>query len=420
MISIQHLVSKKQIALLLSNLSSKDPVSQLIISEADKILHHEKSVQNDFHSIQALLDFIWEKLNTGHWSAVDIVWRQLFSIISVIKVLVVLRLSEENGCDNAILKDLVKICDIGLLMGAPVLDNICSKLASFFCQKIQVTEGNGKIIGKTDDCKDGPLPKKVKVSYPISNNNNVLPVKESVELSIEEFIQNHKKPQIPVKITQSIEDWPAIEDKKWNFEHFKTVYGSRTVPIELGKRYTDDSWTQNLMSIQEFIENYIESSKSDNKAYLAQHELFEQIPELKEDFDIPLYCYTTSDDENSESSDENIAVNIWLGPSETVSPLHTDPKHNCLCQVFGEKYVRLYTEDQSEFVYPYDSEDLLSNTSQIDIEDNFEEIIKKYPKFGKAKGFECILYPGDVLYIPPKCWHFVKSLSKSCSLSFWF
>ena len=52
--------------------------------------------------------------------------------------------------------------------------------------------------------------------------------------------------------------------------------------------------------------------------------------------------------------------------------------------------------------------------------EDIHSIIKKYPKFQGAKGFECILYPGDVLYIPPKCWHFVKSLSKSCSLSFWF
>ena len=95
-------------------------------------------------------------------------------------------------------------------------------------------------------------------------------------------------------------------------------------------------------------------------------------------------------------------------------------QHNCLCQVFGEKYVRLYPSDQSEFLYPYNNEDLLSNTSKIDIEDDIHSIIKKYPKFQGAKGFECILYPGDVLYIPPKCWHFVKSLSKSCSLSFWF
>ena len=194
----------------------------------------------------------------------------------------------------------------------------------------------------------------MKISYPNSENNNVNPVNESVDLSIEEFIENHKMPQIPVKIKKSIEHWPAIEDQKWNFEHFKTVYGSRTVPIELGKRYTDDSWTQNLMTIEEFVENYIGSSSKSNitKAYLAQHELFGQIPELKDDFDIPLYCFTSDDDTTDESSESNwshsyeedIAINIWLGPSETVSPLHTDPKVGFLIYIqLSWRFVFHYT-----------------------------------------------------------------------------
>lgn len=423
----EKLVTKKQITSALSKISSNDSVSHLVIAQAEQILHQEKFNHLSFYSAQALIDFIWEKLNTGHWSEVDIVWRKLYSIISVLKVLIILDLSDKNDHYNLILRDIVKICDIGLLMGAPVLDNICSKLASFFCHKVQMVENfNEPNRRKIDEIVEPPL-KKVKIAYPLSDKYSIIPVKESTELSIEQFVKNHKTPQLPVKIKQSIEHWPAIEDKKWNFEYFKNTYGSRTVPIELGKRYTDDSWTQNLMTIQEFIEKYIENPKNDQsiKAYLAQHELFEQIPELKEDFEVPFYCFTSEidDDKTSDNSDtleDNVAVNIWLGPSETVSPLHTDPKHNCLCQVFGEKYVRLYLADQSEFLHPYNSEALLSNTSQIDLEEDFEEIVKKFPKFKEAKGFECILSPGDVLYIPPKCWHFVKSLSKSCSLSFWF
>jgi len=422
---LEEILNKKQIASVLSKISSNNSVSQLIIVQAKQILNQEKFDNSCFYSAQALMDFIWEKLNTGHWSEVDIVWRKLFSIVSVIKVLIILELSGKNDHDSLILRDIVKICDIGLLMGAPVLNNICSKLASFFCHKVQMVENVSDSKRRKIEVNVEPPSKKVKISYPISEKYSVIPIKESIDLSLEEFVKNHKNPEIPVKIKQTLENWPAIEDEKWNFEYFKATYGCRTVPIELGKRYTDESWTQNLMTIQEFIEKYIENSKNDQriKAYLAQHELFEQIPELREDFEIPFYCFTSDDNENSENFDtieDNVAINIWLGPSETVSPLHTDPKHNCLCQVFGEKYVRLYPADQSEFLYPYNSEALLSNTSQIDLEEDFENIVKKFPKFKEAKGFECILYPGDVLYIPPKCWHFVKSLSKSCSLSFWF
>ena len=41
---------------------------------------------------------------------------------------------------------------------------------------------------------------------------------------------------------------------------------------------------------------------------------------------VPDYCYT------GESEDEP-DTNVWIGPRGTVSPAHTDPKHNVLCQV---------------------------------------------------------------------------------------
>ena len=111
----------------------------------------------------------------------------------------------------------------------------------------------------------------------------------------------------------------------------------------------------------------LKNSKSNNtKAYLAQHELFGQIPELKDDFDIPLYCFTSDDDTTDESSESNwshsyeedIAINIWLGPSETVSPLHTDPKVGFLIYIqLSWCFVFLYTFGLllllTEFLFTY-------------------------------------------------------------------
>lgn len=33
---------------------------------------------------------------------------------------------------------------------------------------------------------------------------------------------------------------------------------------------------------------------------------------------------------------------------------------------------------------------------------------------------DCILEEGDMLYIPPKWWHYVRSLTTSLSVSFWW
>jgi len=64
--------------------------------------------------------------------------------------------------------------------------------------------------------------------------------------------------------------------------------GPRTVPIEIGSKYTDENWSQKLMTIEEFIHKFIlidqkeqkekplNQSKS-AKGYLAQHPLFDQV-----------------------------------------------------------------------------------------------------------------------------------------------
>ena len=59
--------------------------------------------------------------------------------------------------------------------------------------------------------------------------------------------------------------------------------GQRTVPIELGSKYTDQNWSQQLMTIEEFIQSYVlNEGRSAGAAetvtgYLAQHPLFDQV-----------------------------------------------------------------------------------------------------------------------------------------------
>jgi [histone H3]-dimethyl/trimethyl-L-lysine36 demethylase len=142
--------------------------------------------------------------------------------------------------------------------------------------------------------------------------------------------------------------------------------------------------------------------------YLAQHALFDQIPALRNDILVPEYC-ALGDGEVS-------STNAWFGPRGTVSPLHYDPQHNLLAQVVGAKYVRLYHPRYSKELCPY-QEGLTTNTSQVDLDHPGPE------QRGALRGVpfeECVLGAGQMLYIPPGWWHYVKALSTSFSVSFWW
>lgn len=222
--------------------------------------------------------------------------------------------------------------------------------------------------------------------------------------SIEHFWTKYFHLHQPTKLQNCISHWPAIS--KWNdLNYFIKVAGYRTVPIELGKAYDDDNWGQSMFRLKDFL-RLCADKNSTTKAYLAQHDLFEQIPLLKNDFCTPDYC--------AISSQEPI-VKSWIGPKNTISTMHTDDKHNLLCQVVGEKLIILASPRETENLYPY--EGMLNNTTQIDAENvDFD----KYPLAKNVKFLRIVLRAGEMLYIPKLWWHYVRSLSPSVSVSFWF
>lgn len=55
--------------------------------------------------------------------------------------------------------------------------------------------------------------------------------------------------------------------------------------------------------------------------------------------------------------------------------------------------------------------------AQVDVEN---PDVVQFPDFLNASYQECVLEPGDVLFIPKQHWHYVRSLELSFSVSFWW
>ncbi len=205
-------------------------------------------------------------------------------------------------------------------------------------------------------------------------------------------------------------------DLGWWAEH----YGYRLIPIEVGS--ITSGMTERLLTVRQFIESYLEPSTckgwwslSDsgmqNVAYLAQHTLMDQMPGLWEDVDVssPNLC----------GMDGPTQVNVWMGTGGTRTPLHFDSYDNWLIQLVGVKYVRIYPKNASKSLYVSQdsSYGLQGNMSCLDCElEDFE----KHPLAEAIRYEEVVLFPGDCLFLPAGCWHYVRSLSTSISINFWF
>ncbi|KAJ1889322.1 Succinyl-CoA:3-ketoacid coenzyme A transferase 1, mitochondrial [Kickxella alabastrina] len=206
----------------------------------------------------------------------------------------------------------------------------------------------------------------------------------------------------PFIIEGAVDYWPAISNRPWNnLEYLRMAVGHhRLVPVEVGAKYTDNEWTQELIPFGHFLDNtlYPSASGTSKLEYLAQHDLFAQAFRLKRDFSLPDYTQVeTGRRSNLGMSDGGVETNVWIGPCGTVSPLHYDQFDNLFAQVVGYKYFRLYSPAESDNLYPHSKESLLGNTSRVDVEHpDFE----KFSAFAKASYVECVAKPGDLLYIP--------------------
>lgn len=106
--------------------------------------------------------------------------------------------------------------------------------------------------------------------------------------------------------------------------------------------------------------------------------------------------------------------NMWLGPAGTITPLHRDLVDNALAQVFGSKQLILFPPEQSRFLYTWSNSKLLDG-AKVDPE---HPDLEQYPLFEQARGLECTLESGELLFIPAGWFHKVRALSLSLSISF--
>lgn len=101
---------------------------------------------------------------------------------------------------------------------------------------------------------------------------------------------------------------------------------------------------------------------------------------------------------------------LWLGPAGTITPFHHDLTNNFMAQVLGRKRVLL--APACEVAHMYNDEHCFSRVDGRRID------FGRYPLLHDVRVLECVLNPGEILFLPVGCWHFVEALDVSATVTF--
>ena len=226
------------------------------------------------------------------------------------------------------------------------------------------------------------------------------------KLSREEFLDAYYTAGRPVIITGMMEDWPAMT--KWNLDYFKDRCGEREVEIQFG-RQSDAQYElrktahRKTMLFGEYVELVRHAGSSNDFYMTAYNEGINRtaLAELWQDIvQIPEYL-------SSHASTQGF---LWFGPSGTITPFHHDLTNNFMAQVMGRKRVLLMPACEVGHVYNHEHCFTHVDGRRIDL--------VRYPRMADVQVISCVLNPGEVLFLPVGCWHFVEGLDVSVTVSF--
>ena len=328
----------------------------------------------------AALHACWEKLHTGDWKDVAVAWRDAYSLATIVQL--------SQGREPADAKASMRALDVAALVGGPAFRDEVDRAIDAFQKALDAQRPQKKRRCADEGAPDSPL----LLGEPPEGGAPTLPPGSGIggiahaELPpLESFLTEHMAGEgVPLIITGLVSTWPAAQ--RWRDPaYLLRLAGARTVPVEVGEHYLAPSWRQELMPLARFLEAHLRSGGgAAERGYLAQHALFEQVPALRSDIVTPDYC--------SLGNGELRAVNAWLGPAGTVTPLHHDPHHNILAQVVGAKYVRLYAPSQGAALYAHPSGHC-TNSSRVDVAAPDHDA---FPLFAGARFVDVELHAGEV------------------------
>jgi hypothetical protein len=256
-----------------------------------------------------------------------------------------------------------------------------------------------------------------------------VPIERRKNLSPADFVRDYLEGAgRPVLVTDATEGWPARS--KWTFEFLKAAYGSDFVTAPLGL-FSKVAKLTKLATYIAYLDTpaadlpgfwvdvrtrqalSTEPQRGSARHYLTGWDAFENHPELFDDINPAPYFVadwvTTLKPALRKVFEWTSRRDYWavyIGPEGALSRLHQDfwHTHAYLALIQGRKHAILFSPEDSELLYK----------GRVDPE---QPDLERFPLLERATAYECVIEPGELLFMPPGWWHQVRSLEKSIVLS---
>ena len=233
-----------------------------------------------------------------------------------------------------------------------------------------------------------------------------------------EFATNHLAASKPVIVTEELADWAA--PGKWTLALLEQ-YGERPVQVEhypSGNR--SDAFSYQTMTLGEYIHLVREHPQNRTQYYLAERtvrSILEECPDVA----------------NAAPQISDLKPLSFLAPSQDVRQMvfvgvdtfstahyHRMTSQAVLCQIQGRKRLRLIPPSSLKYMYLLPWYSVRGNHSRIRFDGAEKPDSQAYPKLAQAKTIECVLEPGDALFIPDHWMHIVEGIGENISVTYFW
>lgn len=234
--------------------------------------------------------------------------------------------------------------------------------------------------------------------------------------TIEDFASQFASSERPLVITGG---GAAAAAQHWTIERLQRELSGSLIPVlETDDQFKvffgrDLSWgvRRRTMTLSDYLET-IESANPDarppyagNISVLTDPSVAGRLDPLVAECGFPRWSLPYVNDE----------YRLWLGAAGQRSTIHNDTYHNFNAQIIGVKRFLVFAPDQHPALYP----SFFHPGAWASPVDPRRPDLDTYPEFANARGYECELAAGEMLFIPRFWWHGVEALTFALNINRW-